>query len=243
MDEAWDFYSLLALHARGAAYLRSRAIDVRVLEGYTGRTEVGAAPGGRDDLVRYLRSAGFGDDELVDAGLAHRAAVGGAVTDFFRARVLIPIGTPAGALAGIVGRNVGDPRWAKYKNSPRTVLYDKSVNLYQPLPIPVEVQGRVIFVEGTLDAMAIATAAILNGMPKRYCPITQSGKELSGDQVESLASTGRVRIVLAFDGEGAGREARLRLARTIRLAGKIPSEVDLPDGADPTSWLVAHGPA
>lgn len=91
--------------------------------------------------------------------------------------------------------------------------------------------------------MAIATAAILNGMPKRYCPITQSGKELSAHQVESLASTGRVRIVLAFDGDGAGRDARLRLAGSIRLAGKTLSEVDLPDGADPASWLANHGPA
>jgi len=243
MDAAWDFYTSARLHARGVAYLRSRGIDVCALEGYTRRTEVGAAPGGGDDLVHYLRGAGFRDDELVDAGLAHRAPGGGPVADFFRARALIPIRAPDGALAGIVGRNLGDARWAKYKNSPRTVLYDKSVNLYQPLPLPVEEKGRIVVVEGTLDAMAIAIAAILKGLVTQYCPLTQSGRELSAHQVERLAMVGPVRLVLALDGDGAGREARLRLARTIRAIGRTPTEIDLPDGSDPASWLASHGPA
>ena len=51
-------------------------------------------------------------------------------------RVLIPIRSANGQIAGIIGRNVGDPRYPKYKNPPRTHLYDKSVNLYQPLPTP-----------------------------------------------------------------------------------------------------------
>ena len=241
MDAAWDFYTSAGLHARGVAYLRSRVIDVRVLEEYTVRTEVGAAPGGRDDLARYLRSTGFGDDELVDAGLAHRAPGGGPATDFFRSRVLVPIRTPEGTLAGIVGRNVGEPRWAKYKNSPRTVLYDKSVNLYQPLPLPVEAKGRLIVVEGTLDAMAIATAAVAAGEAGLYCPVTQSGKELSPLQVASLSSAVNATLVLSLDGDGAGRDARRRLARALWSAGRSASEVDLPDGEDPASWLACHG--
>lgn len=243
MDAAWAFYTSAGLHARGVAYLRSRAIDVTVLEGYTRRTEVGAAPGGRDDLVRHLRSAGFADDELVDAGLAHRAHDGGPVTDFFRSRVLVPVRTPGGMLSGIVGRNVGDARWAKYKNSPRTALYDKSVDLYQPLPLPEGTQGCIVVVEGTLDAMAIAAATIAAGMAQRCCPVTQSGKELSPLQVASLSFSGSATLVLALDGDDAGRRAQRRLARALGSVGRMASEVELPDGADPASWLARHGPA
>ena len=243
MDAAWGFYTSVGLHARGIAYLRSRAIDVGVLEAYTARSEVGAAPGGRYDLVRHLRAAGFGDDEMVDAGLAHRAHAGDPVTDFFRSRVLVPVRTSTGMLAGIVGRNVGDPRWAKYKNSPRTVLYDKSVDLYQPLPFPVEVGGRIVAVEGTLDAMAIAAVAIAAGLEGLYCPVTQSGKELSPLQVASLSLLGSATLVLALDADDAGRGAQLRLAGGLRSVGRMASEVNLPDGADPASWLAFHGTA
>jgi DNA primase len=242
MEAAWGSYTSAGLHARGVAYLRSRAIDVGALEAYTGRSEVEAAPGGRDNLVRYLRDAGFSDDELVDAGLAHRAARSAPVTDFFRSRVLVPVRTSEGRMAGFVGRNVGEARWAKYKNSPRTVLYDKSVNLYQPLPLPAEAQGRVVVVEGTLDAMAIAAAAIKAGT-ERYTPVTQSGKELSPLQVASLSSTGKATLVLALDRDAAGSDARRRLAGALRSAGRSAAEANLPDGEDPASWLALHGAA
>lgn len=159
-----------------------------------------------------MHPVGFSDDELVDAGLAHRACSGGPVTDFFRSRVLVPIRTPKGTLAGLVGRNVGDARWAKYKNPPRTALHDKSVNLDQPLPCPTDSRGRLIIVEGTLDAMAIATAAIATGRAELYCPLTQSGKEPSPLQVAGLSATRKASLVLALDGDLAGRDARRRLA-------------------------------
>ena len=64
-------------------------------------------------------------------------------------------------LSGFIGRSVRDSRWPKYKNPPATHTYEKSVNLYQPLPAPRRSDGHIIVVEGTLDAMAIAVAAFV----------------------------------------------------------------------------------
>ncbi|HET9059992.1 MAG TPA: toprim domain-containing protein [Acidimicrobiales bacterium] len=228
---------------RRGCRLRSRAIDVSALEGYTGRTEVGAAPGGRGDLVRHLRSASFADEELVDAGLAHRAHDGGPVTDFFRSRVLVPLRGSEGTLSRIVGRDVGDARWAKYKNSPRTVLYDKSVDLYQPLPLPERPQGGIVVVEGTMDPMAIAAAAVAAGVARLHYPATRSGKELSALQVARLSSTSHATLVLALDGDHPGREARGRLAGSSPQSRKEGGGGGLADGADPASWLALYGTA
>ena len=152
-----------------------------VLEAHTGRDEVGHTPASPAGLVTAMRSEGFADDELVDAGLAHRDA-DGRITDFYRQRVLIPIRDQESRICGFVGRNVGDDRWPKYKNPPRTHAYDKSVNLYQPLPAPTAGRwGQVVVVEGTLDAMAIAVAAIRSGTAGQFCPVTQSGRELSAE--------------------------------------------------------------
>ncbi len=168
-----------------SAYLAERGIDVGILRKiHRLRAEVGHTPAKHDGLVCALRTESFSDDELVDAGLAHRRMGASTVSDFYRQRVLMYRSTRhdqgRGLRPVIIGRNVGDSRWPKYKNPPRTHAYDKSVNLYQPLPAPQRRGGRVIVVEGTLDAMAIAVAAIRRGCAHRFCPITQSGRELSG---------------------------------------------------------------
>jgi DNA primase len=238
---AWAYYSSGAFHELGVAYLARRGIDVAVLESHTGRDEVGHTPPSPHGLAAAMRVKGFADDELVDAGLAHRSA-DGHVTDFYRQRVLIPIRDQESRVCGLVGRNVGDERWAKYKNPPRTHAYDKSVNLYQPLPAPTAGRwGQVVVVEGTLDAMAIAVAAVRSGRAGQFCPVTQSGRELSVEQLEQAASLSGNPLVLAFDGDAAGRESARRHAMAAVRLGHAVSITTLPGDHDPASWLAERG--
>jgi DNA primase len=238
---AWTYYSRSRLHERGAAYLTRRGIDVAVLEAHTRLDEVGHSPSNPDGLVNALRTDGFTDDELVDAGLAHRYA-DGRVTDFYRQRVLIPIRDQQSRVCGLVGRNVGDDRWPKYKNPPRTHAYDKSVNLYQPLPAPTAGRwSQVVVVEGTLDAMAIAVAAVRSGTAGQFCPVTQSGRELSVEQLEQVVSLNRGPLVLAFDGDAPGRESARRHAMAAVRRGHAVSVTVLPGDHDPASWLAERG--
>jgi DNA primase len=243
LEAAWSYYTYRPLHARGAAYLAERGIDIELLESHTGRTEVGHTPAKPSGLVTVLRSRGFSDDELVDAGLAYCRLGTNRLSDFYRERVLIPLRNHYGELCGLIGRNVGDLRWAKYKNPPRTHAYDKSVNLYQPLPAPRSRDGRLIVVEGTLDAMAIAVAAIQRRLPHRFCPLTQSGRELSQWQVESILKLHPGPILVSFDGDAPGRDSNGRLAAAIRRRGRTATVISLPDGADPASVLARSGPA
>lgn len=93
---------------------------MRWLEERTGRREVGHTPAVPDGLVGRLGRLGFSADELVDAGLAHRTSAGSWLADYYRQRVLIPVRDADGQISGFIGRNVGDSRWPKYKNPPRT---------------------------------------------------------------------------------------------------------------------------
>jgi DNA primase len=242
VDAAWGYYTYPPLRYRGADYLRERGIAVRVLEAYTGRPEVGHTPAKADALVTSLRSKGFSDDELVDAGLAHRLLSGGPISDFYRQRVLIPVRDDQGRIAGFIGRNIGDQgRFAKYKNPPRTRAYDKSVNLYQPLPAPADRRGQVVVVEGTLDAMAIAIAAIRSGQADRFCPLTQSGRELSAMQLARVIGMHPGTPVLGFDGDSAGRDSAYRHSLAAALQGKAVAVTVLPGDHDPASWLAERG--
>ncbi len=242
LDAAWGYYTCPALHARANAYLAGRSIDVAVLEAHTGRPEAGHTPAKADGLVTALRTRGFNDRELVDAGLAHAKLGDGPVSDFYRQRVLIPIRDDQQRVVGIIGRNVGDQqRWAKYKNPPRTAVYDKSINLYQPLPAPADPHGHVIVVEGTLDAMAIAVAAIRRGRSDRFCPVTQSGRELSRTQLVYVVGVHFTAPILGFDGDGAGQEAACRHALAAARLGRTVEVTVLPHDHDPASWLVEQG--
>jgi len=242
LDAAWGYYSCPSLHARASAYLAGRGIKVRVLEAHTGRAEAGHTPARADGLVAAMRARGFIDDELVDAGLAHRYVDSEPVSDFYRQRVLIPIRDDQQRVVGIIGRNLGDQqRWAKYKNPPRTAVYDKSVNLYQPLAAPADPHGAVIVVEGTLDAMAIAIAAVRTGQSDQFCPVTQSGRELSPAQLARVIGLHPAPPILGFDGDRAGQEAACRHALAAARRGRTLGVTLLPGCHDPASWLAKQG--
>jgi DNA primase len=241
LQAAWSYYTYRPLHARGAAYLSERRIDIGVLEAYTGRAEVGHTPAKCNGLVTALQVRGFSEDELVDAGLAYRRQGTDRMSDFYRERVLIPVRNHHGELCGLIGRNTGDVRWSKYKNPPRTHAYDKSVNLYQPLPPSRRLDGLVIVVEGTIDAMAIAVAAIQARQSHRLCPVTQSGRELSSLQQQKVRGMTHRPVVIAFDADAAGRESTSRLVRALALQGKRVSIAKFPEGDDPASWLAKRG--
>ncbi|MDA8400905.1 MAG: CHC2 zinc finger domain-containing protein [Actinomycetota bacterium] len=242
LEAAWGYYTCGPLHDRGLSYLAERGIEAAVLEGHTARAEVGHTPAKADGLVAALRSKGFSADELVDVGLAHRRLGGGPLSDFYRQRVLIPIRDDQRRIAGFIGRNVGDQeRFAKYKNPPLTHAYDKSVNLYQPLPAPADRQGQVMVVEGTLDAMAIAVAAIRAGQAARFCPVTQSGRELSAVQFAHVLALHPAPPVLGFDGDAAGRDSAYRHSMAAAQRGSTVAVTILPGDHDPASWLVERG--
>jgi DNA primase len=239
LEAAWDYYTFSPLHHRGASYLWGRGIDVAVVEAHTGMRQVGHTPARADGLVMALRARGFITNELIDAGLAVRRR--GAVTDFYRQRVLIPIRGDDDRVCGFVGRNVGDDRWPKYKNPPRTAVYDKSINLYRPLLPPSDPGGHIVVVEGTLDALAIAVAVIRAGRADAFCPVTQSGRELSRLQVDRVLRLHSNPPVIAFDGDAAGRESTDRVGRTALARGVRVLSANLPDGEDPASLFAERG--
>ena len=81
----------------------------------------------RDDLYRYLKSKGYEDELLKDTGLVTIEERG--ARDKFWNRVMFPIMDVNSRVIGFGGRVLGDGE-PKYLNSPETMLFDKSRNLY-----------------------------------------------------------------------------------------------------------------
>src|SRR3546814_3935941 len=90
--------------------------------------------------------------------------------DRFRGRLMIPIRDARGRVIAFGGRILGDGE-PKYLNSPDTPLFDKGRTLFNiDKASPASRQtNRIIVVEGYMDVIALAAAAIADEIGSASC--------------------------------------------------------------------------
>jgi DNA primase len=230
-----------AAAARATAVLDERGVTPDQIASY----QVGYAPPGWTALVDRLHAHGYTDTELLEAGVA-MATSRGSVVDRFRDRIMFPVHDPAGQVIAFIGRALepgGDT--PKYLNSPETTLYRKSDVLYglgaEPTRQALSASATPVIVEGPFDAIAVTAAGA-----GAYAGIAPSGTALTPGQVAALhTAVGALdarSLVVAFDGDQAGRDASLRAWDPLRAVGAWPTTPPLPAGQDPDSLAQHHGP-
>lgn len=209
---------------------------------------IGYAPADWTSLVDHLRSYGYDDSQIIASGLGKRSRTGGLI-DRFRDRAMIPVRTAEGRTIAFIGRANPENTPAnghpvpKYLNSPQTPIYTKGAVLYG-LDIARSrlAAGAVpILVEGTLDAIAVASV----DADHRFVPVAPSGTALTGDQVSALGDIvdlAQRGVIVAFDGDEAGQQAAVRAHGLLRPATTKIHRVVLPRGADPADILQTTGP-
>ena len=238
LEAAIAWYREVLLQARQAerarAYLEERGLSAATQE----RFGIGYAPNTWEAASKRLRSKGFTDAELTDAGIASPSTRGG-VYDRFRGRIIIPIRDASGRAIGLGGRILPEAEGPKYLNSPATALFDKSRTLYgiDLAKGPIRREKLAVIVEGYTDVMAAHQAGFEN-------VVASLGTALTAGQVE-LANRYADAVALAYDVDLAGEAATQRglleelgpvvsKVRVIRIpAGKDPDELIR---TDPDGW-------
>jgi DNA primase len=213
------------------AYLERRGIS----EATRARFGFGYAPDGRNKLKAALK--GFGNDKLVEAGLLIAPEDEREPYDRFRGRLTFPIRDRRGRVIAFSARilGAGEP---KYLNSPDTPLFDKGRTLFnidKAAPASRSA-GRVIVVEGQMDAIALDQA----GIAEAVAPLGTAVTEM---QLTLLWRMSPCPIV-CFDGDSAGQKAAIRAAlRALPQIGPDRSLafVTLPSGQDPDDLIRAKG--
>ena len=195
---------------------------------------LGLAPEGWDHLSTRLASR-FGEDVLVQAGVASRRDGGRGVYDRFRNRLMVPLVAPGGAVVGFGARTLGDEH-PKYLNSPETAVYHKGSFLYalESARRHADQAGEMVVVEGYFDVIALHQAGLAH-------TVATSGTALTADQARLLRRA-VPRVALTYDGDQAGREAMMRSLAVLLAEGLDIVVVDLPQGEDPDT-LVRRGGA
>lgn len=236
MDAAQRFYEEQLGGLEGAdarAYLQKRGISEITRQ----RFGFGYAPDSRGKLRTALK--GFGNENLVEAGLLITPEDEREPYDRFRGRLMFPIRDQRGRVIGFSGRIIGTGE-PKYLNSPDTPLFDKGrslFNLDKAAPASREAK-RVVVVEGQMDAIALDQAGISEVVAPLGTAVTEA----------QLALLWRLsnKPLFCFDGDAAGQRAALRAAkRALPLLEPDRSLgfITLPPGQDPDDLIRSGGRA
>lgn len=228
--EAGKYYYLLLRSERGAhalEYFRGRELSDSTMKKFG----LGYADKYRDDLYRYLKSKGYGDQLLKDAGLIIIDEKRG-VHDKFWNRAMFPILNVHHKIIGFGGRVMGEGE-PKYLNSPETQIFDKSRNLYGLNLAKQSRRPQMLLCEGYMDVIALHQAGFDNAVASLGTAFT------SGHA--SLLKRYAKEVYLTFDSDAAGIKAALRAIPILKEAGLTAKVINMKPYKDPDEFIKAMG--
>ena len=238
LEEANLFYKTnLREHPKkqkAVAYLKRRRVTGEVARDFG----LGYAPPGWDGLVAHLEQKEINLDEGTEAGVIGRKDNGHGFYDRFRDRVTFPILDIRGRVIGFGGRTLDDDGKPKYLNSPESLVFQKSNEIYGLY----EARKRshrldlIMVVEGYMDVVALSQNKI-------GFSVATLGTSINSQQIKAIFRTAPS-IVFCFDGDLAGRNAASKA-----LVASLPVMEDglsakfmfLPEGEDPDSLVRKEG--
>ncbi len=190
---------------------------------------------GYDNVVKFLRSKGYSDKEMANAGMVSEKD--GRIYDFFAGRLMFPIIDKFNHTIGFSGRALNSDAFAKYKNSPQTEAFDKSSTVFAINLVKKEKQkngiNSVIICEGQMDVIAMHKSGFKNAVACMGTALTP----IHAREISRLAD----RVILCFDGDNAGKNATMK-AIPVLLEQKLDVRVAmLPSGKDPDEMLKEKG--
>ena len=207
----------------GMRYFKNRELSDETMKKFA----LGYANVKSDDLDLYLKSKGYTDNEIVDSGVASFHEKYG-LHDKFWNRVMFPIQDINNKVIGFGGRVIGEGE-PKYLNSPETIVFDKSRNLYGMNFARTSRKGYLILCEGYMDVIAMHQAGFTEA-------VASLGTAFTGGQAAILRRYAD-QIILAYDSDGAGTKAALRAIDILRNYGMTGRILHLEPYKDPDEFI------
>lgn len=207
----------------GMEYLERRKLTEETRNSFG----LGYASMSGNDLIAYLKSKGFKDEEIRDSGLASFSEQKGLHSKFWN-RVMFPIQDSNHRVIGFGGRVMGDGE-PKYLNSPETEIFDKSRNLYGLNFARTSRKKNFILCEGYMDVIALHQAGFNQA-------VASLGTAFTSGQANLLRRyTGDV--LLAYDSDGAGTKAAIRAIQILRETGLSSKVINMKPYKDPDEFI------
>ncbi|MBR4842704.1 MAG: DNA primase, partial [Bacteroidaceae bacterium] len=203
---ACDYFKDILLNndkgrAVGLAYFRKRGFRDDTIEKF----HLGYCLDEPDALARTAQAKGYTKENLVKTGLCYERENDGTLRDRFRGRVIFPVHSLSGKVVAFGGRIMSaESKVAKYVNSPESIIYSKSKELYGLYQAKQAIvrKDRCFLVEGYADVISMFQSGVEN-------VVASSGTSLTPGQIR-LIHRFTNNITVLYDGDKAGIKASLR---------------------------------
>ena len=226
MDSLNKWYqTLLTQHPIATAYVKERGIFESSVEKFG----IGYAPDSNATL-NYIRSEQFAIKEAIDMGVVGYEPSRNQTYARFIERITFPIHSANGSIVGFGGRTITGHQ-AKYVNSPETAYFNKSRLLYayHLAKQALYKKSEIIITEGYLDVIMLHQAGFDNA-------VATLGTALTVEHLPLLRK-GDPRVVMAYDGDNAGRAAALKASKLLSASGFNGGVVVFGAGLDPADMV------
>ncbi|MBC7381989.1 MAG: DNA primase [Bacteroidia bacterium] len=217
----------------GVSYMEERGFRTDIIKKF----KLGYSMESWDHFYKEATTNQFNQDLLVKSGLVKHNEQD-RTYDAYRGRVMFAIHGSNGKIIAFAGRQLKkDDKSAKYVNSPETLLYHKSNELYGLFFAKNSIRQHdfVYLVEGYTDVISMHQAGVEN-------VVASSGTSLTENQIK-LIKRQTDNVTILYDGDAAGIKASLRGIDMLLEQGLNVKVLLFPDGDDPDSYSKKVGSA
>lgn len=211
----------------GLDYLRKRGLTDETIKKFG----LGFSGKGFDQALSFLRKEGFDNKVIEAAGLCNISEKHG-MTDRFFNRVMFPIMDINNKVIGFGGRVMGDGQ-PKYLNSPETIVFDKSNNMYGLNTARRSRKPYRIVCEGYMDVISMHQAGFTEAVASLGTAFTPGHANLLKRYTKDVR--------LTYDSDEAGQKAAMRAIPICRDAGITTRVIHLSPYKDPDEFIKGLG--
>lgn len=215
-----------------AKYLKERGLSREMIEKF----QIGASLN-FDSLPEHLRKLGFTAKEMMSAGVVGTGD-DNRIYDFYGKRLIFPIFNSFGDVVAYSGRSVTpSPEHTKYKNTPQTIVFNKSeilfgYNFARDLK-KEHMLDTLVIVEGHIDVIACHQVGITNTIGCMGTALTT----LHAKKIKQLVDN----VILCLDGDNAGNMATYKAIDELKQVGLNVRVVRLSGAKDPDEFIKKFG--
>ena len=210
----------------GQEYVKKRQLTNETLKAF----KIGFS-GKFDELYKELKNQGFDEKAILESGLVNKNEKG-QFFDRYRNRLMFPIFDVRGRVIAFGGRVLDDSK-PKYINSPENVVYSKGRHLFG---LNVAKKGdtkNLLIVEGYMDVISLHQRGITNVVAPLGTALTEQQGWLLRKNAE--------KIILSFDSDSAGLNAKLRALDILQNMGCDLRILQIDGAKDPDEYIVKYG--
>ena len=209
---------------------REYIIKRGLLQNTVNKFGVGYSPEG-NHLLANLRNSGYTDEQIISSGMAVKNDSGN-IYDRFRNRLMFPIIDVRKNIIGFGGR-VMDDSMPKYLNSPETLAFSKSHNLFGLNFAKATKEDYFILVEGYMDVISLHQNGITSA-------IATLGTALTPEQAR-IVKRMKSEVIIAYDSDNAGQNATKRAIEMLADEGLIVRVLTMTGSKDPDEYIKTNG--